>query len=204
MPADPTYDPGTPEQAEYARQVADQERQQRRLAQAEAEARERAGGTAAPDGLAVGQVAAKLSPTAIALQWCWRLYFPTFSLTSIYIFLHTLLRYVFHFNFFCPADQGSPFAGVGGASAAKASALGGGVTDGVMEKVWIALGIASIAPIAAAVGLVLVLADVAEHPGRYAWCATKYVGLEAVTVTLADGRSAFMKCVLSGRYVSSD
>ncbi len=153
---DPTYDPNTPEQREYARQVADQERQQRRLSQAAAESRALAEGGVAT---ALGGVAAKISPTATALQFAWRFYLPSFTLTSIYIVLHMLLRYVFQFKLFCRADQGTP---LGGAGKAIGSAFGS--DGGMSEKAWIALGFASALPLAIALLLLYALVYTAMNP----------------------------------------
>lgn len=169
---DPTYDPNTPEQREYVRQIADQERQQRRLAQAAAEAE----GDAQGDG-PLGPLAAKASPTAAALQMAWRFYLPSFTLTSLYIVLHIVLRYVFQFKIFCPADQGAPLGGIGRYAARGVAATGGHKltvgaagaladtsTGDVGEKLWIALGLASILPLVLAAFLLYLMYYIADNP----------------------------------------
>ncbi len=134
--------------------VADAERQQRRQSQAAAESEKPSGA-----GEAIGGIVAKVSPTAAALQFAWRFYLPSFTLTSIYIVLHILLRYVFQFKLFCRADEGSPLGGVG-KSAASAFGAGGGTS----EKAWIALGLASGLPLAFACVLLYAIAYAMEHP----------------------------------------
>lgn len=185
-------------QRRYDQQVADRERQQRRLSQATAESKKLAEGSATS---ALGGVAAKASPTAVALQMAWRFYLPSFTLTSIYIVLHILLRYVFHFKSFCPADQGSPLAGVGGEVAGKAFSTVSGQAapsgGGWMEKGWIALGIFSIAPLAAVVGLIIVLGDVVEHPWPYISCFGQG---GFVKLTGGEFTDKFLSCVLAGRF----
>lgn len=207
-----------------AAEVADQERQQKRLNQAEAEAKARVG-SGEGSGAKTGISSAGQTATAQIMQWCWKFYIASFTLTSIYIFLHILLRYIFHFNVFCRADQGSPLAGFGGGSLTKGASsaapsgtqfsqvLSGSrsagewaqekkqeLDAGIAEKIWIALGVVSIAPLVAVVGVVIALADAVEHPGRYALCSAKYIGIEAVTVTLSNGRETFLKCVLAGEF----
>jgi hypothetical protein len=141
------------------RLVADQERQQRVQAQAAA-AKQAAEGevTASSQG-----VVAKLSPTARALQFAWQFYLPSFTLTSIYIVLHILLRYVFQFKFFCSADQGAPLAGA--AKLAKTIGIEGSSGGGMMEKAWIALSLASIGPLCFAILLFYAIAYTYSHLG---------------------------------------
>jgi hypothetical protein len=140
--------------------VADQERQQRVQAQAAAKQAAEGEVTASSQG-----VVAKLSPTARALQFAWQFYLPSFTLTSIYIVLHILLRYVFQFKFFCSADQGAPLAGA--ATLAKTIGIGGSSSGGMMEKAWIALSLASIGPLCFALLLFYAIAYTYSHLGTF-------------------------------------
>ncbi len=177
------------------RLVADQERQQRVQAQTAAAAKQAAEGeaTSSPGGAVV-----KLSPTARALRLAWLFYLPSFTLTSIYIVLHMLLRYVFQFKSFCRADQGAPMAEAAGA--AKSIGLASGSGGGMMEKAWIALGIMSIAPLAAVVGIVLVIGDVVNNPTRYVLCTPGGLVAIVANFSVGAGTDSYLSCVLAGEF----
>jgi hypothetical protein len=138
--------------------------------------------------------------TAQILQKAWWIYIPSFTLSSLYIVFHYLCRYVFHFQAFCKADQGSPLAAMGqvtkvaGAANVKVPGLG---SSGASEGLWIGLGLASIAPIVLMIVIILGIGDAINHPARYAGCSLKGIGVGAVSFSVGEGVDEFMSCVLS-------
>lgn len=183
----------------------DQQRQARQSNQAAAE-----NNTSEGDGGVMDKLKSKLSLsgggqkiTAQLLQWSWRFYIPSFTLTSIYIYFHIFCRYLLQLKVFCPMSEGSPLAGMGevaqvagaGSQFAKLSGGKGSGMERVSDIMWILLGLASGAPLILLIILISSLVYFVEHPFESIGCGVR--ALPALWPGGAGWVEEFLQCLLT-------